>query len=1037
MTDTVEQAIYALRYQTGDSEKNLRAVRQEASALVKDTDKLSTSEENLNRSTLKFLGTLDRKHAAQLKQANQLERIQKLYSDGVISVDRYARAVNQITAGSTQVSGGMELITKSAMVLRNVLGTVGIAFSALGAVNFLRNTLDWAGAIDDISQTIGVTTDELQAYRAAAVGAGAASSLADDIIRRYTRTVGEALEGNKKAADAFRDLGLSAADLAGGPTASLPKVVSAMAEIESVTKRAQLEVVLFGRSGQVAEQILKAWADPADQIIAKYKELGLVIDEAMIHRIDRANASIEQFWNTMKVGLVEFLDVSRKAEPEFSRSLSRTLPYPFATEQTTAMGLANSLPFAGPDTQRFGAAGAKWADEEKAAIEAADRALKEHEKDVARFELDYRQSMARVAKELSDKFLKDIRASQQWVSQMYLAGRQVRDDVARNAQERADIERKTLEDSFDAYYKLQDELIFEEQDAADRRSKTVQRYWSDMINSMALDGRDFFRRFFETGEADFRDFTKIFRRGWAEMMADLVQINLLQPLMQSFVGGASRIAGGLFGRTATSSIGQGATSAVANNIGSSVAGSITAGGAMGGLAGAALGVLGAFAPSLFEQSSKFWNVNQLSATLLGPTGAGLSKYGVGPLGLAGLFMGDLLSKHPSNYTAYATFNPDMTSWTPGGDKPRDYTTGLAQQAGDAILAQVRALKELGIEFNQTLSNIWIGQRDPSTFQLAGGQRVSVGTVGDVDSLVMATVKALLQGAGGGSEALRTVLGRDYASFDQMNEAIRFVKEVFDVIVAGRPAMTQTEQSMKALVESFKAATRQAGELGLNVQQLTQGFARSFDEDVRLALLEIQSPMEYAIELWKRDAQARLDAAVALGANIEQVRQLNDALYRQIVQQSSPAVSGLQSFVQSYRFGPQSMATPAQQVASAKSAYDAALRSALADPTAQNAAAFQQAAQAYLPLAKSHYGVSTTYAGIEQGAISAAEQIIAKLQAPPAPSFAPVVSAVSAGAAMTTDAVKEVADKVDDLAGQVSTLNGVIAAVVRQMAGTAA
>lgn len=995
MPDTVEQAIYALRYQTGDSEKNLRAVRQEATALTRDTDKLSASEENLNRSTLRFLGTLDKKHASQLKQADQLDRVHRLYIEGAISSERYARAVGQITSTTSQGAGALSAMTGAVNVLKSALGALGFAFGAIQVVQFARDSIRMAADLDDVAQTIGVTTDELQAYRAAALDAGASSSIADEAIRKYTRSVGEAQGGNKQIIQAFKDLGLTAADLAGGPSASLPIVVEALNRIESVTERARLETDLFGRSGQNIEQVLRAWGGAANELVEKYRAMGVIISPETIERIDQATAKWDLFWQRMRTGVVEFFDAL--TSPQAAA----------ANEQLLALGIGNvgqiapkappdisKLPFMGSDSKRIVAAGtAKWADEEKAAIEAADKALKEHAKDVAAFEKDYRVTMARVAKELSDKFEKDRAAAAQWASDMYVAGKKVRDDAANFARERAEAEKKAWDDSFDAYYKLQDELILEQQKnhekAVKESSRTLRDGWGSALDSMYSDWGGFLSKLLGAGASTVMELLRMFKGALGGLGGGRggAGSGFLSGLggLGGLWGGAARIdpstgnwipgpqgfgGGGLLGQLGGIGgvLGNGLMGA---GVGSMV-GSLTGGRSTGSTIGGAIGAIAG---------------NLIPIPVLGPLiGAALG----GAIG--GMFGGK-----PSDMRSVATFGSDYSFAVKAqsAHESSQETLSSAQQAAALIGQQVQELMAVGVTFTQQLGDIMIGARDVSTFRLAGSsKRIGVGSVGDPADLAADVIAALMKTATSTDPAIAAILKG-----------------------------TGTPQEIAQQIATFQAKA---------------AAAKQFSSEIETALLSVQDPLKAAIEMWKKEAQARLDAAATLGVDVAKVQQLNTLLYQQIQQQmNAQSIAGLQGFVSSYAFGSQSMATPAQQVAAAGTAYDLARQAALADPNQANVQAFLQSSQAYLPLAKSHYGISSQYAAIEQGALSTADQLLASLKAvPSAPDLQPVVSAVSSGAAMTTAAAEETTAEVASLKQEIIGLNNKIIDLLGHVTGGA-
>lgn len=974
---TVDQAVYALRYDPGNSAQLLDAARKSAEEAARAGDKLAVSEENVSRATLRLLASVDQKSKVDLRAADQLEKINRLYVDGRATADQYARAVTGIEQNYNKAIGAGNQFGTALGMIRNLAGAFGVTLGAIGLVNFIRDAITSTAAIDDLAQTIGLTTDELQAYRAAALDAGASTSIADEAIKKYTRSVGEAEGGNKKMADAFRDLGLDAADLAGGPTASLPKVIEALNEIESVTERARLETILFGRAGQQIEQVLGAWGTEADKLIARYKELGLIIDEDTIRRFDRASAEAEKFWMRMKTGTVEWI-AALSAAPGWMNPWNLALDpnspklQEFANSQTTAMGLGNSLPFAGKDSLQIAATGKKFGDEVKAeqeeAAKEAKRLLKQQESDIIQFWKDVAQveenAYERKVKEGADYWKEVDRIRDRDLAEL--------DDFHKRALEAEEgyyeRVRKEAEDYWGSVDKLRDAEGKKYERALEKKRDDTERVFDDMLDV----GFDFFADLADRGEGSFKRLLNNMRSWWMDLMFDLAR---QQIKLGGGVGGGGVTS--LFGSTGM--FGGGAFGGQAGQIG-------WAGGALSGAA-----MIGGM---LQDPNGNTRITSGLSGAASGAMMGSMILPGIGTAigavvgAIAGMIAG---SDKPSDMRSVATFgaNGNFKVAAQSAHESSDQTLSLADQAAKAIQMEMQSLQAFGVELTQKLSNIWIGARDQSTFQLVGGQRVSVGSVGNAQDLAGDTVAALLKGATSSDPEIQKILS--------------------------------------------------AGGSGSEVLKSLQGLqaARSFSEEIEKAILQIEDPLKAAIELWKKESQARLDMAIQSGVSTDKVIKLNELLYKQITATvNAQSISGLQGLIGSLKYGPLSTASPQSQFDAGLAAFEKAKAAALSDPSQANVQAFLSQTQSFLPSARSHLASSKAYTDIESGALSSAELLLQKVQQGSAvPDIGPTIAAASASnASVISASVEAVEDQVAGLREEVRGLGVTFAAIAARVSG---
>lgn len=204
--------------------------------------------------------------------------------------DRTARNIERRfnRAGTSMNNSLGGAITK----VNRALGALGIGIGAGILLRIGREALDAAGGLGELSQQLGVSTDLLQALQFAASQSGVTSRELETSLTRLTRTIGEAVEGETEAVEAFELGGIAFADYSGQARLTedvLRDVAQRIKEAKTDAERAAIAYNIFGRSGQRLIPILLGGARGLDDFIARAKELGLVLDDEASAAADRAS----------------------------------------------------------------------------------------------------------------------------------------------------------------------------------------------------------------------------------------------------------------------------------------------------------------------------------------------------------------------------------------------------------------------------------------------------------------------------------------------------------------------------------------------------------------------------------------------------------------------------------------------------------------------------------------------------------------------------------------------------------------------------
>lgn len=175
------------------------------------------------------------------------------------------------------------------------------AFSLHGIEGFLSEMIDLGSELSDVSDRLGVSTDELQKFQFAAGQAGVSAEGSATALQFLNKNIGDALAGQKESVQAFADLGVQIKEQNGDVRelgSVLPDVADAFAQMGSDQERTTKAMQLFGRSGAAMIPFLKQGSSEVKELYKQFEELGLGIDEDFIKSSDEAGDQID----TLKLG---------------------------------------------------------------------------------------------------------------------------------------------------------------------------------------------------------------------------------------------------------------------------------------------------------------------------------------------------------------------------------------------------------------------------------------------------------------------------------------------------------------------------------------------------------------------------------------------------------------------------------------------------------------------------------------------------------------------------------------------------------------
>lgn len=221
---------------------------------------------------------------------------------------------SQFTSGTkkaqAQLTGfqkTMASVGATAINLGKVLALTAGAGAVAGFAAVSKQAFDLGSSLSEAAAKVGVTVEALQEMRFVASQNGVAIETMDGSLNKMTRTLGELQLGNKKAAETFKQLGLSAQQMFGlTPTESFEKIVGALSKIEDETVRAALGNKVFGRSYAELKPLVDLGAEGI-RAAAEEKRRDGVISTEQAQKLDELADGWEKLKEKVAVATAQFI----------------------------------------------------------------------------------------------------------------------------------------------------------------------------------------------------------------------------------------------------------------------------------------------------------------------------------------------------------------------------------------------------------------------------------------------------------------------------------------------------------------------------------------------------------------------------------------------------------------------------------------------------------------------------------------------------------------------------------------------------------
>lgn len=186
-----------------------------------------------------------------------------------------------------------------------MLGQIGMGVSAAAVLGFFKSVTEKAGAIQDLSDRLNVSTDALQSFNYVVQQAGGTSEQAVQAWDKGRKALDNLAVGNEAASKQFAALGLNAKNFVGlNLDQSLELIARGFVENKDAAGAYDAITDILGSKSAPAlmSALVSLGTDGFGAFIAGAKEAGQVMETDTIKKLDEAGDSLARMQGQLTVG---------------------------------------------------------------------------------------------------------------------------------------------------------------------------------------------------------------------------------------------------------------------------------------------------------------------------------------------------------------------------------------------------------------------------------------------------------------------------------------------------------------------------------------------------------------------------------------------------------------------------------------------------------------------------------------------------------------------------------------------------------------
>lgn len=202
---------------------------------------------------------------------------------------------SKVVAGASKANNAISSVSKATSGLNKVLGTLAVAGGGAAFSGIIKNSIDAANTLNDLSDRLGTTAEGLSRLQYAADLTGVSSNTLNMGLQRMTRRVAEAAQGTGEAVNALGELGLSAERLNQlRPEQQFEILADALEQVPQQSDKVRLAMKLLDSEGVALLQTMKGGSASLKAFGEEADKTGATVSTKFAQDATAANAALKK-----------------------------------------------------------------------------------------------------------------------------------------------------------------------------------------------------------------------------------------------------------------------------------------------------------------------------------------------------------------------------------------------------------------------------------------------------------------------------------------------------------------------------------------------------------------------------------------------------------------------------------------------------------------------------------------------------------------------------------------------------------------------
>ena len=298
--DGNENSIDALTAKYDVLDRTLLTQKERVEALEDSLEKTGKRYGETDQRTLRLRESLIKAQTQMTKTEKELEDVSEALKNTDQETEKLSLSLDDIASAA-----GIDLPPALSSLTEKLDGASGACLALVGGlgavvtglVSASMSTAQTAKDLQVMSQTTGLTVEQLQELSYASAALGIEEDEVQDKMKDLTSAMREARDGSEDAQQAFEKLGVSITERNGELRNAgdvFFDVVDSLGRIENATERDALAMQIFGEEAQKLNPIIEAGSGTINALAQEANNLGYVMDSNTVERFSELDTSFER-----------------------------------------------------------------------------------------------------------------------------------------------------------------------------------------------------------------------------------------------------------------------------------------------------------------------------------------------------------------------------------------------------------------------------------------------------------------------------------------------------------------------------------------------------------------------------------------------------------------------------------------------------------------------------------------------------------------------------------------------------------------------